>query len=55
MVEMIGLATMSALVWLLAWSMATESDEEKRRETGARRNERIVGAEQNGQQARHAA
>jgi hypothetical protein len=31
MVEIIGLVTMGALVWLLAWSMAGESESEKRR------------------------
>jgi len=31
MVEIIGLGTMSALVWLLAWSMANESQAEQRR------------------------
>ena len=31
MVEIIGLATISMLVWLLAWSMAGESDAEQRR------------------------
>lgn len=31
MVEIIGLGTMSALVWLIAWSMAGESESEKRR------------------------
>lgn len=31
MVEIIGLVTISALVWLLAWSMAGESDAERRR------------------------
>jgi hypothetical protein len=31
MVEIIGLATIVALSWLLAFSMATESDAEKRR------------------------
>lgn len=30
-VEIIGLGTMTALVWLLAWSMAGESESEKRR------------------------
>jgi hypothetical protein len=41
MVEIIGLATMTALTWLLASSMATESDSEKRRAsaTGAMRAE----------------
>ncbi|HEY6084837.1 MAG TPA: hypothetical protein VIU63_05540 [Nitrospira sp.] len=33
MVEMIGLATFCTLVWTLAWSMATESNAEKRRVT----------------------
>ena len=31
MVEIIGLATMVALIWLLDWSMAGESDAERRR------------------------
>lgn len=31
MVEMIGLVTMGALIGLLAWSMAGESESEKRR------------------------
>lgn len=31
MVEIIGLITISALVWLLAWFMAGESDAERRR------------------------
>jgi uncharacterized protein YggE len=31
MVEIIGLVVMGALVWLLAWSMAGESESEKRR------------------------
>lgn len=31
MVEIIGLGTMIALVWLIAWSMAGESESEKRR------------------------
>ena len=31
MVEMIGLVTIAALVWVLAWSMAGESDAERRR------------------------
>ncbi len=30
-VEIIGLGTMIALVWLIAWSMAGESESEKRR------------------------
>jgi hypothetical protein len=31
MVEIIGLATMSALIWLITWSMKGESASEKRR------------------------
>jgi hypothetical protein len=31
MVEIIGLVAMSALIWLLAWAMATESAAERRR------------------------
>jgi hypothetical protein len=34
MVEIIGLVTMGALIGLLAWSMAGESDCEKRRIAG---------------------
>ncbi len=34
MVEIIGLVTMGALVSLLAWSMAGESESEKRRISG---------------------
>jgi hypothetical protein len=31
MVAIIGLVIMGALVWLIAWSMAQESESEKRR------------------------
>ena len=31
MVEIIGLVTVGALVWLIAWSMANESEAERRR------------------------
>jgi hypothetical protein len=34
MVEIIGLVTMGALIGLLAWSMAGESESEKRRISG---------------------
>ena len=34
MVEIIGLVTMGALIGLLAWSMAGESEAEKRRISG---------------------
>ena len=36
MVEIIGLVTMGALVWLIAWSMAGESKSEKRRIAASR-------------------
>jgi hypothetical protein len=35
MVEIIGLGTMAALIWLLDWSMAGESDAERRRLTAS--------------------
>lgn len=31
MVEIVGFVTMGALVWLLVWSLAGESDAERRR------------------------
>jgi hypothetical protein len=31
MVELIGLGTMGMLIWLIVWSMAGESESEKRR------------------------
>lgn len=34
MVEIIGLVTMAALIGLLAWSMAGESESERRRVSG---------------------
>ncbi|HMU29677.1 MAG TPA: hypothetical protein PLY42_07450 [Nitrospira sp.] len=34
-VEIIGAGTMIALVWLIAWSMAGESESERRRITSA--------------------
>ena len=34
-VEIIGVGTMIALVWLIAWSMAGESKSERRRITSA--------------------
>lgn len=45
MVEIIGLGTMSALVWLLAWSMTKESDSERRRVSRASGCERAVEAD----------
>ena len=40
MVEIIGLGTMGALVWLIAWSMAGESESEKRRIAASRKTGR---------------
>lgn len=37
MVEIIGLVTMGALVWVLAWSLGGESDAERRRTSMERR------------------
>jgi len=55
MVEIIGLGTMVALVWLIAWSMAGESESEKKRSAflrnGDRRARTMVGEPRN----RHAA
>jgi hypothetical protein len=42
MVEIIGLGTMVALVWLIAGSMAGESESEKRRVAKARENARFT-------------
>jgi hypothetical protein len=42
MVEIIGLGTIVALVWLLAWSMAGESESEKRRIAMARERDRFA-------------
>ena len=55
MVEIIGLGTMVALVWLIAWSMAGESESEKKRSAlshkGDRRAKTMVSESPN----RHAA
>jgi len=40
MVEMIGLGTIIALVLLLAWSMAGESESEKKRSALSRKGDR---------------
>lgn len=42
MVEIIGLGTMGALVWLIAWSLAGESESEKRRIAASREGGRFV-------------
>jgi len=43
MVEIIGLGTMVALVLLLAWSMAGESESEKKRTAFSRKGDRPAG------------
>jgi hypothetical protein len=55
MVEIIGLGTMGALVWLIAWSMGGESESEKRRISMSRESGRAteVGARET--RARYAA
>ncbi len=55
MVEIIGLGTITALVWLLAWSMAGESESEKRRISEARASGLSSGAVASGTRTRHAA
>jgi hypothetical protein len=55
MVEIIGLGTMGALVWLIAWSMAGESESEKRRMARARENGRFAESGTSDSQTRHAA
>ncbi len=55
MVEVIGLVMMGALVWLLAWSMAGESESEKRRISMSRRNDRFTDTVASQTQTRHAA
>ncbi|MCS6328828.1 MAG: hypothetical protein H8K06_17315 [Nitrospira sp.] len=52
MVEIIGLGTMIALVWLIAWSMAGESESEKRRMISALRDNTATTSHQ---RTRHAA
>lgn len=55
MVEIIGLVSMGALVWVLAWSMAGESDSEKRRISMSRGNDRFADTIPSQTQTRHAA
>lgn len=55
MVEIIGLVSMGALVWVLAWSMAGESDSEKRRISMSRGNDRFADTIPSQTQIRHAA
>jgi hypothetical protein len=55
MVAIIGLVMMGALVWLIAWSMAGESESEKRRILMSRQNDRFVETLMGQTQIRHAA
>jgi hypothetical protein len=41
MVEIIGLVTIGGLVWLLAWSLAGESDAERRKLISIARDSRL--------------
>ena len=54
-VEVIGLGTMVALVWLIAWSMAGESESEKRRLASSPDSSRSFETAAGGTRARHAA
>ena len=42
MVEIIGLGTIGALVWLIAWSMGGETESEKRRISISRESGRSI-------------
>lgn len=55
MVEIIGLVTMGALVWLIAWSMAGESESEKRRVEMSRETSRSAEPNVRDSQIRRAA
>lgn len=55
MVEIIGLGTMVGLVWLIAWSMAGESESEKRRIEVSRRASRSAEPDGRDSLTRHAA
>ena len=54
-VEIIGVGTMIALVWLIAWSMAGESESERRRMTSATDAGDSFGTASGEARARHAA
>ncbi len=54
MVEIIGFGTMVGLVWLLAWSLASESESEKRR-LGSSVTGRNIETGAQGARTRHAA
>ncbi len=55
MVEIISFGTMAALVWLLAWSLAGESESEKRRMSSSHEGNHSAGTVAQGTRTRHAA
>lgn len=55
MVEIIGLGTMVALVWLIAWSMAGESESERRRISTSHESGHVVETVASHAGTRHAA
>jgi hypothetical protein len=55
MVEIIGFGTIVALVWVLAWSMAGESESEKKRNALSRKVDRPAGTMVSESPNRHAA
>lgn len=55
MVEMIGLATIVALIWLLASTMATESEADKRRLYRLTSNAVSIQERATGTETKHAA
>lgn len=55
MVEIIGLGTMGALVWLIAWSMGGESESEKKRVSMSRESGRSIEVGARETRTRHAA
>ena len=54
-VEIIGVGTMIALVWLIAWSMAGESESERRRISSASDTEHSFDTASGETRVRHAA
>lgn len=54
-VEIIGVATMIGLVWLIAWSMAGESESERRRITSSPESGRSFETATGETRVRHAA
>ncbi len=54
-VEIIGIGTMIALVWLIAWSMAGESESERRRMASSSDSGHSFETASGGTRVRHAA